>query len=149
MSGQGNLGGVVRLRSVRERDSRIGLATALAEERAAAAAVADLEEMLHTLPTPTVADLAAFRARQQTAELLRAALAEARETWEAARHISVAARERWGADSTRLKAVESLVERRAAAIRAERARREVREQDEVGGNLWRRQRLAAVPGGRS
>jgi flagellar export protein FliJ len=148
MSKQGNLRGLVRLRSVRERDSRIGLATALAEERAATAAVADLEEMLRSLPTPAVFDLTAFQAHQHTVELIRAALSDARHVVETAGHVSAAARDRWVVDRTRLKAVESLVERRAAAARAERNRREVRDQDEVASDLWRRT-LVAVSGGAS
>jgi flagellar protein FliJ len=52
------------------------------------------------------------------------------------------------ADRSRLAAVESLVERRLAAERAERRRREDREQDEVATDLWRRGRaLAATAGG--
>lgn len=142
MSRKGSLGGLVRLRSVRERDSRTGLATALAEERAAATTVADLEEMLASLPMPPVLDLAAFRGHQHTVEMIRTALEEARRSLETAHHVSVAARDRWVADRTRLKAVESLVERRAALARAERARREIRELDEVASDLWRRTLVA-------
>lgn len=148
MSKKGSLSGLVRLRAVRERDSRTGLATALAEERHAAAAVAGLEDMLAGLPLPQVVDLAAFRAHQHTVEMIRTALEEARRTLQTAHHVSVAARDRWIADRTRLKAVESLVERRAAAARAERARREIRELDEVASDLWRRT-LVAVGGGAS
>ncbi|MBA2955778.1 hypothetical protein GON03_15695 [Nocardioides sp. MAH-18] len=146
MSRKGSLSGLVRLRSVRERDSRTGLATALAEERAAAAHAADLEEMLASLPMPRILDLAAFRSHQHTVEMIREALEDARRAVEIARHVSDAARDRWVADRTRLKAVESLVERRAARARAERDRREVRELDEVASDLWRRT-LVAVGGG--
>ena len=52
--------------------------------------------------------------------------------------MTAAARDRWLADRSRLAAVESLVERRAAAVRAERARRETRELDEVAQEMWRR-----------
>jgi flagellar protein FliJ len=148
MSRKGSLSGLVRVRSIRERDSRTGLATALGEERAAAAHVADLEGMLASLPMPTVLDLEAFRSHQHTVEMIRAGLEEARRSLETARHVSDAARDRWVADRTRLKAVESLVERRAAVARAERARREIRELDEVASDLWRRT-LVAVGGGAS
>jgi len=146
MSRKGSLSGLVRLRSVRERDSRTGLATALAEEHAAATAVTDLEDMLTSLAMPAALDLDAFRSHQHTVELIRAGLEDARRTLETASHVSAAARDRWVADRTRLKAVESLVERRTAVARAERARREIRELDEVASDLWRRT-VVAVGGG--
>ena len=144
---QGNLGGLVRLRSVRERDSRIGLATALTEEREATAAVADLEQLLTSLPMPATFDVAAFQGRQHTIDTIRAALADTRSTLETARQVTVAARDRWVSDHSRLAAVESLVERRAAAVRAERERRETRELDEVAQEMWRRRTLTAAAGG--
>jgi flagellar FliJ protein len=144
---QGNLGGLVRLRSVRERDSRIGLATALQEERAAAAELADLHQLLESLPMPASSDLAAFQGRQHTIDLVRDALTRTRATLEGARHLTAAARERWISDRSRLAAVESLVERRAAAARVERQRRETRELDEVAEQMWRRRILLAVAGG--
>lgn len=149
---QGNLGGLVRLRSLRERDSRIGLATALKEEHEAAAKVADLEQLLANLPMPASFDLAAFQGRQHAVEMIRTALAAGRSFLETARQVSAVARDRWLSDRSRLAAVESLVERRAAAVRAERSRRETRELDEVAQEMWRRRTptgvdMAAVGGG--
>jgi flagellar FliJ protein len=144
---QGNLGGLVRLRNLRERDSRIGLATALHEEREAAAKLADLQQLLESLPMPATSDLAAFHGRQHTMDLVRDALAQTRATLETAGHLTAAARERWISDRSRLAAVESLVERRAAVERAERQRRETRDLDEVAEQLWRRRTLSAVAGG--
>ncbi|GAA1796337.1 hypothetical protein GCM10009795_047230 [Nocardioides hankookensis] len=144
---QGNLGGLVRLRSVRERDSRIGLAAALQEEREAAAKVADLEQLLANLPMPATFDLTAFHGRQHTVELIRTALADGRATLETSRDVTAAARDRWLADRSRLAAVESLVERRAAAVRAERARKETRELDEVAQEMWRRRADVVAVGG--
>ncbi|GAA4738639.1 hypothetical protein GCM10023350_23720 [Nocardioides endophyticus] len=141
---QGNLRGLLRLRSVREQDSRIGLATALQEEREAAAKLADLQQLLESLPMPAASDLAAFQGRQHTIGLVRDALADTRATLETARILTAAARERWASDRSRLAAVESLVERRAAAARAERQRRETRELDEVAEEMWRRRTLLAV-----
>ena len=146
--GPGNLGGVVRVRSVRERDRRIGLATALAEEREAAARVTDLEQLLAHLPEPTTYDAAAFQGRQHTLEVIRTALASARAELTVAHQLTVVARDRWVTDRSRLAAVESLVERRAAAVRAERQRREVRELDEVAELMWRRGAAAPVGGDR-
>jgi flagellar export protein FliJ len=144
---QGNLRGLLRLRGVRERDSRIGLAAALQEEREAAAKLADLQQLLESLPMPATSDLAAFQGRQHTIELVRDALADTRATLETARVLTAAARERWVSDRSRLAAVESLVERRAAAARAERQRRETRELDEVAEEMWRRRTFLAVAGG--
>lgn len=143
----GGLSGLLRLRSLRERDSRTGLATALGEERDAAARLADLEHLVATLPTPQTWDLPAFQGRQHTLELIRVAIGTARSDLETAQHVSAAARDRWISDRTRLKAVESLIERRAAAARAEQRRREVRELDEVAAQLWRRRRLTPVVDG--
>lgn len=147
-SKHGNLSGLMRLRSVRERDSRIGLATALQEEREAAAKMADLQQLLDTLPMPVTSDLAAFQGRQHTIDLVRDAITTTRATLETARQVTAAARERWVSDRSRLAAVESLVERRAAAVRAERQRRENRELDEVAEQMWRRRTLVAVGGAR-
>lgn len=150
---KGGLGALVRLRAVREQDSRTGLSTALAEERHAEGAIEDLEHLLATVPHPATLDLAAFQARQQTLDLVREALGKARTDLESARIVSAAARERWMADRTRLKAVESLVERRLAAVRAERERRERIQLDEVAEEMWRRRQLddaaaaAALNGG--
>lgn len=148
-SQRGNLRGLVRLRTVRERDSRIGLATALAEQREAAARVADLEQLLVTLPPPSTTDVAAFHGRQHTLELIRTALTTARAELETAGLVSGAARDTWVTDRSKLAAVESLVERRMTALRLERERREVRELDEVAELQWRHSKagLAAVSDG--
>jgi flagellar protein FliJ len=138
MSREPQLGGVVRVRTIRERDSRTGLTTALTEERRAAAQVTRIEEQLTTLPEPAGADLAAFAARQHTAAALGEALSRARAELAAAHRITVAARDRWHVDSSRLAAVESLVERRRAAHRLDQRRREDRELDAVAEDLWRR-----------
>ncbi|GAW51216.1 MULTISPECIES: flagellar FliJ family protein [unclassified Nocardioides] len=143
MTRHGSLGGLVRLRGVRERDSRIGLATALAEERAVTATVAELERRLLALPAPVSTDLATFRALQHRVETLGVALVDARTGQEVARQIALEARTRWIEDRSRLAAVESLVARRAAAVREERRRQENRELDEIAGELWRRQHAAA------
>jgi flagellar export protein FliJ len=138
MSNEAQLGGVVRVRRLRERDSRTGLTAALDEERRAAERVTRIEELLATLPDPAGEDLAAFAARQHTASALAEALAAARAELEDAHRITLAARDRWRSDRSRLAAVESLVERRAEARRVEQRRREDKEMDEVAGDLWRR-----------
>lgn len=139
---QGSLGGLLRVRSIRERDSRTGLATALAEEREAQARVLELQDMIADLPVPTTLDLAAFQGRQHTLEVLRVSLVAAREAHAQASQLAAAARDRWVSDQNRLAAVESIVERRASAARAERLRRENREMDAVAEEMWRRNDLA-------
>ncbi|HEU5038081.1 MAG TPA: flagellar FliJ family protein [Nocardioides sp.] len=138
MSSEPQLGGVVRVRRIRERDSRTGLTAALAEERHAAEVVTRLETQLATLPDPSSGDPAAFAAHRHAAVALGGALTGARAELEAAHRITLAARDRWRSDRTRLAAVESLVERRAEARRAEQRRRETRELDAVAEDLWRR-----------
>jgi flagellar protein FliJ len=138
MSRAPHLGGVVRVRTIRERDSRSGLTTALTEEQRAAARVTRIEEQLATLPAPAGTGLSAFAARQHTAAALGEALSRARAELAGAHRITVAARDQWQVDSSRLAAVESLVERRAAAHRREQRHREDRELDAVAEDLWRR-----------
>ncbi|WP_243056473.1 flagellar FliJ family protein [Nocardioides sp. SR21] len=133
-----NLRGLVRLRSVRERDSRIGLAAALAEERAVLDQIAELERQLAAVSTHATTDVASFQARQHHREALGDALVAARAGLESAQGLTLLARNRWIEDRSRLAAVESLVARRVAAALQERRRREDREQDEVGTDLWRR-----------
>ncbi|MDI6909283.1 flagellar FliJ family protein [Nocardioides sp.] len=140
-----SLRGLVRLRSLRERDSRLGLATALIEENAAAAQVRALEEQVSSTPEVEVSDLSAFRARQHRLEALVTALSEARTAHASAHRLALAARSRWVEDRSRLAAVESLVARRAAAVREERRRRENRELDAIGEDLWRRAQMADTP----
>lgn len=130
---------VARVRSVRERDSRIGLVTALTEERAAAARVDTLKEGLTSVPPHTVGDLASFSYRQHQVDSIGQALMAARSAQQAAAVVAVSARQHWEADRTRLAAVESLIERREAARRLELQRREAREMDAVAEEMWRRQ----------
>ncbi len=146
MTGRGRLAGVVRVRAIRERDSRIGFATALEEEHRAAAQVTRIEELLATLPQPSVQDLAGFAARQHTATALGEALRRARAELASAHRITLTARDRWRSDRSRLAAVESLVDRRAAARAAVARRRETRELDAIAEDLWRRRHHGEAAG---
>ena len=83
---------VARVRSVRERDSRIGLVTALTEERAAAARVDTLQEGLRTMPAHTVGDVVSFSYRQQQVDSIGQALMAARSAQQAAAVVAVSAR---------------------------------------------------------
>ena len=129
---------VARVRAVRERDSRLGLVTALAEEEAARTRVSDLELQLSAVGKHEAGSLSAFAARQRAVAAVSEALAAARDAWRNATIVAMTARERWHADRTRLAAVESLLERRANARLVERQRRESRELDAIAEELWRR-----------
>ena len=129
---------VARVRSVRERDSRIGLVTALTEERTAAARVDTLQEGLTSMPPHTVGDVVAFSYRQQQVDSIGRALMAARSAQQAAAVVALSARQHWETDRTSLAAVQSLIERREAARRQELQRREAREMDAVAEEMWRR-----------
>ncbi|GAB6986964.1 flagellar export protein FliJ [Nocardioides pyridinolyticus] len=138
MSSELRLGGVVRVRRIRERDSRTGLSQAIDEEQRAADRVARITQQLAGLGDAAATDIAAFTARQHTVTALSEALTQARDALAAAHRITAAARDRWHLHSSRLAAVESLVERRESARRLAQRRREDRELDEIAQDLWRR-----------
>jgi flagellar FliJ protein len=149
MSNEPQLGGVVRVRRLRERDSRTGLTTAITEERRAAERVTRIQELLDTLPEPPAGgadDAATFAARRHAASALGEALTRARAELADAHRITLAARDRWRSDHSRLAAVESLVERRAEAHRAEQRRHETKELDAVAEDLWRRNQPGEAAG---
>ena len=110
----------------------------LTEERAVLDRIAELERQLAAVSTTGTTDVASFQASQHHREALNDALIGAREELESAQALTLLARNRWIEDRSRLAAVESLVARRVAAALEERRRREDREQDEVGTDLWRR-----------
>ena len=122
----------------------MALATAIAEEREAAARVAELHEQIVTMPAPPTLDLVAFQRRQHTLEMLRVSLSAARAAHAGAAQLTAAARDRWVTDQNQLAAVESLVERRASAARAERIRRENHEMDAVAQEMWRRNNVSRL-----
>jgi flagellar export protein FliJ len=129
---------VARVRGVREHDSRLGLQLALAEQQALEERVSALSGRLAGLPAAlgsTPAEVLVFRAGTAA---LGAHLRDAREA--AASHHAVVegARARWQADKTRLAAVEHLLERRDAQRRAERAKAEAKELDDLASVRWAR-----------
>lgn len=129
---------VERVRGVRETDSRIGLRTAWAESRAAQARVDDLRSRLETASTFVTGSAAAFLAQRQSVQLLGEVLIAAEDARDASVLISDTAYARWQTDHTRLAAVESLLERRSAAHRAELARKEAVELDDIAAQRWLR-----------
>lgn len=127
---------VARVREVRERDSRLGLSTALAEQRACADAAEQARTLLATTPAPTTASARDFVYQRSVLSAWCQTLSQRERATESARVVADAARAHWQHDHTRLGAVESLIERRAEEQRAETARREVRELDDVAARLW-------------
>ncbi|WP_228943564.1 flagellar FliJ family protein [Nocardioides sp. Leaf374] len=134
---------VARVRGVRERDSRLGLQTALREQRAHELRVAELEQAVRDHAGFVSGDLAEFVALRQSLAALRHAAVEARSDLDTSRRLALDAGARWRADKARLGAVEGLLERRADERAAEAARGEAVELDEVAGRLWLRAEQAA------
>jgi flagellar protein FliJ len=134
---------VERVRSVRERDSRLGLQEAAAERDRQQARLAALEERLRSTPTFGEGGSGSFVALRDSLLSLGEAIGRARQDVAAAQRIAETSHAHWTQDKTRLSAVENLLERRAEARRAERARREARELDDIAAQLWTRQQGAA------
>lgn len=132
---------VRRVRSVRETDSRVGLQQAVAERRAAGVRVSELRRSLEVAGRRTTEPTTqAFLAARASMLALTGALREAERAWEVSRTVTDAAREQWQVDRTRLAAIDLLLERRASARRAEAARREARELDDLAAQRWLRAR---------
>jgi flagellar FliJ protein len=129
---------VVRVREVRETDSRLGLRTAWAEYRTAQQKVDDLRAQLESANTFQTGSAAAFLALRQSLQVLGDVLIAAEADRDASRLISETAYARWQHDRTRLDAVQMLLERRTAARRAEAARAEARELDDIAAQRWLR-----------
>ena len=135
---------VERVRGVRETDSRIGLRTAWAESRAAQARVDDLRAQLEKASAFGTGSATSFLAQRQSLQLLGDVLIAAEDARDASVLISDTAYARWQTDRTRLAAVENLLERRTAARRAEVARKEAVELDDIAAQRWLRARDEGV-----
>jgi flagellar FliJ protein len=129
---------VARVRAVREQDSRIGLRQALLEQRLHEGEAAELRHRMDNAGSFASGSAASFLTLRASLDALGQVLRRAEDEAATSRTISEAAYARWQQDRTRLSAVEMLLERRAAARRAETARLEARDLDEVAGQLWRR-----------
>lgn len=129
---------VARVRRVREADSRIGLQTALAEQRAAQARVEEIQRRLRAANTFMDGSTDEFVAVRASMQVLGMVLLAATEERDRAGTISVAALDAWHQDRARLEAIEGLLERRAATRRTEAERSERRELDDLAGQRWLR-----------
>lgn len=137
-TGDAGLLAVARVRRVRETDSRIGLQTALAEQRAAQARVDDLRRRLRTADRFDAGSTSDFVTLRGSLEVLGMVLAAAAEELDQTRTISTAALEAWKHDRARLAAIEGLLDRRGAVRRTEVARTESRELDDLATQRWQR-----------
>lgn len=129
---------LARARSIREQDSRTGLQQALAEQHACEAKVRELRDHLMGADRFEAGRTAEFVTLRAALQVLGGQITDAEEAASGSRTISESAYEHWRSDRVRLAAVETLLERRAERRRAEAARREARDLDEVAGQLWQR-----------
>lgn len=131
---------VARVRGARERDSRLGLRQAVAEQRTAEQRLADLRDRLTGMAAPDDGSVASYVVHHELARSLTEAISAARDDVRAAAALAASAHAHWQRDKSRLSAVEMLLERRAAERREEQRRREARDLDEVVGQQWLRAR---------
>jgi flagellar biosynthesis chaperone FliJ len=126
---------VLRVRGVRERDSRVQLVHALDAVRYHENEVARLQQALAMAARPTEGTVADFVTARQLMAGMAASVKQAEKHLETSRQAAAAAHQRWQADKAQMRAVELLLEERAARRAEERRRGEVREVDDVVGAL--------------
>lgn len=136
------LAAVRRVREARERDSRYGLARALAERGRREQVAEQAAERLRAAGTVRDGDLTDFRAQIARGAWLAEDVSATRRSAEQAATVAAEAGHRWQWDRTASRVVELLLERHAEQRRAEQARAEAREVDDIAGQRWLRARDA-------
>ena len=131
---------VARVRGVREQDSRLGLARAAADERAAARRLDAVRRQLADTELPATSDPAGFALASAVASAIAGEVTGAGAALAVAGTVTASAREHWQRDKTRLEAVELLLARREEQRRTERLRRETAEVDDLVAARWLRAR---------
>jgi flagellar FliJ protein len=134
---------VARVREVRERDSRLGLRHAADEHHARQLRADELDGIVRLHAAAAGAEgqgLPDWAAQRRALMALASAARHAHGEVEAAARLKAAAHEHWQRDRAQLGAVQHLLELRAAERRAEVARAEARELDDIGGQAWLRRR---------
>jgi flagellar protein FliJ len=126
---------VLRVRGVRERDSRVTLVHALDAVRHHEHEAARLQQALDEAANPTEGTAADFVVSRHLLAGMAAAVRDAEQRLAAARSAAAEAHQRWQADKAKVRAVELLLEERAARRADDRRRAEVREVDDVVGAL--------------
>lgn len=132
------LAAVLRVRSVRESDSRIGLQRALAEARARDAAATQAAGRLSSAQAFGGGDAGDFRVHRQLVNALADHQREAEESAAAGHRVAEQARMHWLRDRTAVRTVDLLLERRAELRGIERARRETAQLDDLAASGWLR-----------
>ena len=128
---------VARVREIRERDSRIGVQQAAAEQRARQAWLADLQHRAAAAPAPDQS-IEQYRRTRDYLTALGEQIVAAERSVAVATTLTESALSHWRVDRTRLGAVELLLERRAEARRAAAASEETKRLDEAAAQLWQR-----------
>ncbi|HET7355635.1 MAG TPA: hypothetical protein VFJ09_03060 [Nocardioidaceae bacterium] len=134
------LNAVRRVREARERDSRYGLARALAERSRREGIAAQAAERLRTSAAVRDGHVADFLSQVGRGAWLAEDLAAARRSADQAATVAAEAGHRWQRDRAATRVVELLLERHAEHRRAEQARAEAREIDDIAGQGWLRSR---------
>ena len=132
------LAAVRRIREVRERDSRIGLQAARAEESAALARHDALAGQLDQSIMPATASPAQLVARAALLTNLGCHLTRSAADVATARAVALDAQAHWSADRTRLGAVDHLLQQRAERRRREVERSAAKEADDIAAQRWLR-----------
>ncbi|MGZ4493273.1 MAG: hypothetical protein ACXVWU_01105 [Nocardioides sp.] len=129
---------VRRVRSARETDSRIGLQHALSTLCEREAEEARAQQRLAEAPLFAAGSTSEFAAHVVHVSNLAQDSRRTGAAAESSRTVAGEATRRWQADTTAVRVVELLLERRAAERTAERARREARELDDLAAQGWLR-----------
>jgi hypothetical protein len=131
------------VREVRERDSRLGLVRAADEHRVLLRQAEQLAENVRGHAESIHSDgrpVSDWAARRRELVVLTAEAGRARDGAAAAEVLRTAAEEYWRRDRTRLRAVAHLLELREDERQRAIAAAETRELDDIGGQLWLRNR---------
>jgi len=134
---------VARVREIRERDSRIGVQHAVAEQRAREAQLIELRHRAGTAAAPDQSIEQYLRSRDYLTALGEQIVATERSV-AAAVNLTESALAHWRVDRTRLGAVELLLERRAEARRAAEVVEETKRLDEAAALMWQRRQRGEV-----
>jgi flagellar export protein FliJ len=132
------LAAVRRVRASREQDSRLGLARALAERTRREEAVEVAADRLTAARSFGAGSVRDFLASTARGAALATNLADARRSAVRAGTIAAEAGHHWQQDRKAVRVVELLLERRAEQRRADQARAEARELDDIAGQTWLR-----------
>ena len=135
---------VARVREVRERDSRIGLLQALTTVRLREQELQSLQAALEEATQRVSGDLDEFVLSRRLLTGMAAGVRAAENRLEGSRTVAAEAHARWQADKARVRAIEQLLERRAARRAEEESRAEVREIDDIVGRLQARIRAVSA-----